>query len=1071
MKNVLKIRFLMGLIMVVFFLNASAFAEGRDEVFEPKLLIAEEKITGLNRNLEYSINNGKSWKDVWSSELPITNIIPKKTTVKIRIRTKAYGGVLREYVELDIPARASAPSGLVYKGTLNKITGVNENHEYRTAVSKWMNVENDGIYTPEQTKQTIFFIRSKATAENFSSVEAKVTIKAPAAAPKAVYNVAKDNITGVSSKMEYFLIKGDEPSTSTTAISVETGTETTTEDTTEDITEDTTEDKTEDKTEDTTVQYEEWIRIPTGKTSLTREQFGKNGATIKIRIAATEKTPASLIKVINLPPLNINNFTLVELNYEKEVLTCMNSNMQYSINKGKTWVNITATNLKDSVKMADSVTSGSFSLTSFVPKSTATADGTIQIRIKATKTVPPSTIKQIDIRKRPATPTKTVVYFDPQNEVIKVNEAMGYRLGKTGSYTKVEEGKTEVEKVVSTKAVTYQVRIEPKGEVFASLPLDVAVAARPIAPNVSYAPVKDNLTGLTNKMEYMFVIETESTTEISTEATTEARTETTTEGAGFEINADSVASGQWVKVGTGVTTITVPRKEMGNVKLIAYARVASTATVPASLPKTLSIPAVPNAPNISINYVKETFTGVESTMQFSKDASTWTNIDYSDITEHGISIEKLVSIPKSTDSAASIKVYIRHNAVTTGIIAPPSLSTELTLPRRTAAPTVDEVKFNTSNETISVKEGMSYRKGTTGDYTLVASGQTTITPEISNTDEILYQVRYDAAGSNIFASEPILITIPARFSKPSNVAFDMATDTIKNVDSTMEFAKVNANGEVETGWTKVGSGEIAIKRSSMVSSAASYFVRISATSAKPASNTVKVDVPDKTASPTGLGINYSAELLLGSTVAMEYSQNNGAIWFSVTQNEMDLSTLVPSTADLKLLVRIKATSATPPSDAVEVVVNKRPAAPSVSYNGATESINATEEMEYRTGLEKTFTNVNSGSGITDVSPNSGYDIRYSATGSNFASNITRIVVPSASAAPTGIVYDGDSMEIKNVISTMEYKEESSGTWTAVSGTTISRSNFGSSAVAVSIRYKGTQTNPPSKEVKINLPQV
>jgi hypothetical protein len=192
-----------------------------------------------------------------------------------------------------------------------------------------------------------------------------------------------------------------------------------------------------------------------------------------------------------------------------------------------------------------------------------------------------------------------------------------------------------------------------------------------------------------------------------------------------------------------------------------------------------SVPSNPidaaSAPaGLSVNYADETITGVSSQMEYSTDGESWTAVNGSTINISGF-------IPAPTaEENASIGIRFKK---TVGYLT--SAATDFEIVKRSAAPLAENVKFDSMSETITTDDTMEYRIGTSGGFTPVPEGATSIPANVGAKAQSYY-IRVKA-GVNNFISAPLLVSVPARRGAPGSV-YNAARDAVVSVNTAMEYS-------------------------------------------------------------------------------------------------------------------------------------------------------------------------------------------------------------------------------------------------------------------------------------------
>jgi hypothetical protein len=602
------------------------------------------------------------------------------------------------------------------------------------------------------------------------------------------------------------------------------------------------------------------------------------------------------------------------------------------------------------------------------------------------------------------------VRFDGQTESITMTDLMEYRAGTTGSFISVPSGETGIPVNVGAASQNYQVRVGATDITFASMVRSILVSARRAAPNVVYNGSTDTITGVSATME-------------------------------FSLNNGT----SWASV----TESNIPRSVFGDTAGTIIIRIAATETVPSSSIASVAVPAVATMTpaGVVLDMRNETVTGVSNTMEFSTNGTSWTAI-----TASPLNITNLIS------AVNDVTLRIRYRAANG---EPASLSANIILSQRPAAPVAD-VKFDGLTESLTVTDLMEYRAGTTGNFTAVPIGETKV-PVTAGSSSQNHQVRVKATDT-VFASVTHTVAVPARAVAPNAIYNGYM---ITGVSNAMEFSL--DDGET---WTSVTTSNI--PRSDFGNAATTVLVRIRATATAPSSGIKAVDVPKAgAAAPTGFELNTHDETVAGVSDLMEFSIN-GTSWTAITVNPLNIANIIPTENDITLRIRYKAGNGEPTSLAANIILPKRPPAPTsadVRYDGLTESITATDLMEFRVGTTGSFTAVPAGAIKIPVNAGSstqGHQIRTKATDTMFASATHTVTVPARATAPS-TMYDGLADMITGVSNAMEFSLNDGEAWTSITASNIPRSVFGNNAKSVMVRIRATAAAPSSEIRSVAVP--
>ncbi|MGG3892091.1 hypothetical protein, partial [Metabacillus fastidiosus] len=254
--------------------------------------------------------------------------------------------------------------------------------------------------------------------------------------------------------------------------------------------------------------------------------------------------------------------------------------------------------------------------------------------------------------------------------------------------------------------------------------------------------------------------------------------------------------------------------------------------------------------------------------------------------------------------------------------------------RRLPTPLAANVKFDGINETIILNDTMEYRLGTTGDYTAVGTGVTSLSVDVGNV-ALSYQVRIKATNDK-FASVPLTVSVAKRAGAPAAV-YTASSDAITGVSTAMEYS-------LDDGKTWISVVATSIPRTAFGNDATVVKVRTKATATAAKSEIKDVAVPNGPAkAPTEFAVDIANEKVTGTSNLMEYS-TNGTSWTAITGNELNISTIIPAataTNDLTLKIRVKATTTAPASQVTDVTIARRlptPLAANVKFDGINETI-------------------------------------------------------------------------------------------------------------------------------------
>ena len=407
-----------------------------------------EVVTGVAPGMQHSVN-GTTWTNITGNELNIATLIPAAnaaSNVTLRIRVAATATTPASDAQILIltrrPATPVASTARFDGFTASLILA--DTMEYRAgtaAAIPWTSVPSgqSSVSVSLGTAAVTHQVRIRATASSFASAAFNITVPRRLAAPNAVYNIATDRITGVTTAMEFSLDGG------------------------------------------TT-----WARV--AGTFIPRESIGSSATAVIVRTAATATAAVSEERIVNVPEGPSNAPTGLTIDFAREVVTGVAPGMQHSTN-GTTWTNITGTELNIAAMIPAAGTASNvtlrirFAATATVPASDA------QILILPRRPAAPlATAARFDGF------TESLILADTMEYRAGTAAAI--------PWTPVPSGQSSVSVSLGTAAVTHQVRIRATASSFASAALNVSVPRRPVAPNAVYNAATDRITGVTTAMEF-----------------------------------------------------------------------------------------------------------------------------------------------------------------------------------------------------------------------------------------------------------------------------------------------------------------------------------------------------------------------------------------------------------------------------------------------------------------------------------------------------------------------------------------------------------------------------------------
>jgi hypothetical protein len=742
---------------------------------------------------EYSKDNGKTYTAIKGDTLTLTSLIPAagKQSLTIQLRAKAQPKEIpavpaSEPVPVEILARPKTPAKTDVSYDMEseklKLVGVElDTIVYNKGAGYGTDDENavtaEGVALPAGDKAvTVKFKVPAHTAEeegdqpsNFASAEFSLTVPAQPAAPKPVYNAASDAITGVSKLLEW--AQWDEDA------------------------------------------YGDWTPF-SNITTAPRSEFTGEGVdlekTIFIRAKATPTAPASKVAEVEFPE-EIDAVEGIGVDYATETLT--------GLEEGKTYKDYEYTkyakNTDDDppAKATWTALPSNLSVKTLIPAPKADAIR-IGVRLKATKTDPASAPQPVDIKARAATPDKTYVEFNgEENAIIVKTEVEGLQyLAPKGEYAavEVEEGEESAPIVYKSIPVTpdtaaqaYKFRVAAEGAPI-SAEFTVTVPARAAMPSTpAYSAATDTITGVTEKMEW------------NTE--------------------DAEQDDPWTAIEKGVKTLDRATFGLADDGGTLYIRTAATPTAPASKVKAIPVAKATPAPTAyEIDKDAETMTvtgasSIPEALEYSaNDGKTWTAF------KNGGSITSLIS----TKAATPILVRVKATSST-----PASATLPVTIFQRALALTAKEIKYVYAPLEGFVQIGtgpelskLEYAVGTDTTYTAMETGIGKVTPGAAAQS---VKVRI-AKTETTFASLPFTITVAKRANAPA-VSWNTTSLQITGTKTTMQW---KIKGEADITYSNITTSTV------LNQAFFGYYnepkiveIRVTATDTVPASQAKEVTVP------------------------------------------------------------------------------------------------------------------------------------------------------------------------------------------------------------------------------------
>jgi hypothetical protein len=981
-------------------------------------------------------------------------------TIEVRFRS-ANGAPASQSFELKLNARPVAPvvgpAAIRFVGTPSandnghgNITGLTATtaHQLRVStVATWTgNDAADATFdlpASSSDGQIIYQIRTapvstvgtgveNSTTGTPASAETSLTVPARPAVPTAAYNAVQDSITGVTTAMEF--------------------------------------------TRDAAAPFT-WTEI--AATSLTRAAvsgtaFGMVAGPISIRVAPNATHRASLMQTFNVPA-TVSSTPAATMNLTTETLNATTA-MEFSVNGGA-WTRVSGNN--------------THSITNLIP---ATGSVTIAVRYASADGNPPSDTVELTLNARPAAPvaggTSGVRFVanagpataDGQIQGLVGNNQLRVSTAAWGAVT--ETATFDLPADTNDAGVTYNVRRAPVGTTPsgnltastsgtpASNAINVTIPARPSAPSgVVYNAANDEVRGITAAMEYSF---------------------------------DGEAP--WTAGGS-----TLARTTLG-ANTVVYVRVRVTETTRASRTTRVTIPGSVVAPTgVTVNFFIERLAGTTTAMEFRRggaNATPWTAVTQADLIAGGPRIDGLIPATGTFDIEVRFAATGSNPASVPLVIA--------AVPNRPATPGTGIAFSGTTpnnhdqGSITGVTAQQEIRMSNVAWWS-PTGGTAYEIPANAPTGEFVYLIRV-AATATAFASGNFEITVPAIPSAPAGgaegVRLNTGTRAIEGLSTTLHAHRFGTAAYANTAATTLEGAAIGTNDATTIS----VRYRGSATARPSLPIVINIPAAGGTAPTVTNVINRANEHFTAPiTTAMEFSTGataglNPQPVTSALLASGGISHMIPATggANVNVFFRTAATPTTAASAwSAAVVLNPRPAAPALGLAGGASGVrfvgNAAGTLFGRVITTTTPDNtmqvrITDGAPVTEwtaanADPNPGlvgatapaitYQVRMSPTDTAFASLPVTVVVPARAAAPTGIGYDIVTDTITGVSVGQEFRATATGTWTAVTGTAITRAQMNTSAPGtdpfvangtVYVRTAATPVARPSQEfARTNVP--
>ena len=1020
--------------------------------FETETLIRTDAIA-----LQYSINGG-TWRNFNYAGDNISALIPAigRPDNSVSFRRTATGMFLAsEPTTIIIPARnASAPTSAVvrFDGYTESIF-LNDTTEYRFGTAgNWIPVEPGQTYLsviPGPAAATVQ-VRVRGTTTNFPSALLSVSVPARCAAPNAVYAPATDNITGVSTAMEFSVDGGDS-----------------------------------------------WTRL--AATTLPRATLGNDAVTVYVRLAASATLPASHIRVVEVPAGPADAPTGFEINFRRELLTGTAPGMQWSTN-GTTWTNITTTtlNLIPMIPAANAAANANLRIR-FAP--TATTPPSIPAEISLSRR--PATPTQV----RYEGFTESIINADDTMEFGNAPTWHPVPAGHThlpvtfehnpGLFMIVEFRVRGTDTSFPSLSVTLNIpaRRAAPNAVYNATQDAITGVTNAMEFSLDYGDTWTRLTATTipratfgqNTASVHVRLAATATLPTSRIRVVEVPAGPGPAPTGFEINYRremllGVAPGmQWSTNGTAWNNITTHELNLATMIPAVNAaaevnlriRIAPTATVPPSIPAEIMLsrrPATPITANTRFDGFTESIL-FDDTMEFRQGTTAaWIPV------ENGQTY--LPVVLGTANVAWQVRVRGLENRF-------PSANLAITVPARRAAPPAtgtSAVVFQPASDSIiRVNANMEFRVAGSDTWTRVVG--TTIPRDSFGQSATTVYIRLAATAAAAISNVRVVPVPAGPEPAPTGFLVDYAREVLTGVAPGMQWS---TNG---TTWTNITTTELNIIPMIPAATAAAdanLRIRIAPTATMPPSIAAEINLSRRPATPLAANARFDGiteSILFDDT--MEFRQGTTGAWVPVENGQAYLPVPI-GTAAVTWQVRVRATYNRFPSIHLAITVPARRAAPpatgnsAVIYQAATDAIiRVTALMEFSLNGGNTWTQV---PGTTIPREAFGNDsiyvyIRHAATAAAAYSNNRIVLVPQGPAnAPGGLAIDFSREVVTGIVPGLQWSTNGTA-WTNIAATvvelnvaTMIPAATAAADVNLQIRIAPTAAVPPSQPVVFLLPR-
>lgn len=497
-----------------------------------------------------------------------------------------------------------------------------------------------------------------------------------------------------------------------------------------------------------------------------------------------------------------------------------------------------------------------------------------------------------------------------------------------------------------------------------------------------------------------------------------------------------------------------------------FVRYAAVGDGDPSQVKEIVLPAKRSAPKVSYSSSTEMINSLTTQMEVRIDDG-----PYEAVTGTSLSMSDVIN---TIPDGSTMKVYVRYKATSK---AQASEAATFTLRPRNQAPsglTLNPVTLTLNGCTTA----MEYKGEKDTSWRSISSTSVSLESYAKGDGPATVLVRFKSTKDNA-ASQPVEIVIPQLAAGPAG-HLDYANEVITSLDN--GSYQYSTNGTSWTGIT-VSDGQWNISKL-ITSSAKTLYLRKAATSTSPITAAVTFALPGRLSAPSAPKFVYNSSnypgkaVLSGLSAGIQYKKSTDTVWTDVTSSA-DIPFDIP-TASVSYNIRIKATDQSFTSSSKTITLSTAGSAPSCSYNSTTEKITSlSTRMEMKVG-NGAYTDVTSTTFLTTelidgLSRGNTITItvRFKATETAPASLEKVFTLYPRGEKPANLVYDTGTNSINGCSSAMEYRLETSTSWTGLSNKALSLQSYAKPDrdVKVYIRTKATTTAAASLPVEFTIPQM